>query len=311
MDIDLLSRMVKEVILDRDRAVLPGLGTFVAEMVPASFSDRGFTINPPYRRLYFRSRLEEDTSLAEIYSASNNISLDLAQNILTDFLKELRQVLKEKKVVVFPGLGRLRATKENNFFFVPDEDLDIYPEGFGLEPISLKTHSETKEELSAAVENLKSIIADDPEPAETETAPEPELASAELESVPSGPVETEPEPAALEPASESVEAEPAPEPELASAELESVTSGPVETEPEPAALEPVLEPATSETAPEPEPVKKRKLKLGRAAMVAVIVMLFVISLVLIYMILSLLFPGIFDQFLYSDEQLQILEFFSE
>ena len=272
MDIDLLSRMVKEVILDRDRAVLPGLGTFVAEMVPASFSDRGFTINPPYRRLYFRSRLEEDTSLAEIYSASNNISLDLAQNILTDFLKELRQVLKEKKVVVFPGLGRLRATKENNFFFVPDEDLDIYPEGFGLEPISLKTHSETKEELSAAVENLKSIIADDPEPAETETAPEPELASAELESVP---------------------------------------SGPVETEPEPAALEPVLEPATSETAPEPEPVKKRKLKLGRAAMVAVIVMLFVISLVLIYMILSLLFPGIFDQFLYSDEQLQILEFFSE
>ena len=265
MDIDLLSRMVKEVILDRDRVVLPGLGTFVAEMVPASFSDRGFTINPPYRRLYFRSRLEEDTSLAEIYSASNNISLDLAQNILTDFLKELKQVLKEKKVVVFPGLGRLRATKENNFFFVPDEDLDIYPEGFGLEPISLKTHSETKEELSAAVENLKSIIADDPEP-----------------------VDAEPEPAAQEPV-----------PELVA----------TETEPELASAEP--EPVTTETAPEPEPVKKRKLKLSRAAMVAVIVMLFFISLVLIYMILSLLFPGIFDQFLYSDEQLQILEFFSE
>ena len=38
--------MVKEVILDRDRVVLPGLGTFVAEMVPASFSDKGYTINP-------------------------------------------------------------------------------------------------------------------------------------------------------------------------------------------------------------------------------------------------------------------------
>ena len=33
MDIDLLSKMVKELILDNDRVVLPGLGSFVAEIV--------------------------------------------------------------------------------------------------------------------------------------------------------------------------------------------------------------------------------------------------------------------------------------
>ena len=58
---------------------------------------------------------------------------------IADFLSEMKEVLKQKKSIVFPGLGRLRSTKENNFFFVADEDLDIYPEGFGLEPISLKT----------------------------------------------------------------------------------------------------------------------------------------------------------------------------
>ena len=120
MDIDLLSRMVKEAIIDRDRVALPGLGTFVAEMMPATFSDKGYTINPPYRRLYFRPRPDEDDSLVKIYSASNHISPDLAEKILADFLSELGQVLMEKKVVVFPGLGRLRATKENTFFFVPD-----------------------------------------------------------------------------------------------------------------------------------------------------------------------------------------------
>ena len=31
MDIDLLSKMVKELILDNERVVLPGLGSFVAE----------------------------------------------------------------------------------------------------------------------------------------------------------------------------------------------------------------------------------------------------------------------------------------
>ena len=41
MDIDLLSKMVKELILDNDRVVLPGLGCFVAEMVPSTFSDKG------------------------------------------------------------------------------------------------------------------------------------------------------------------------------------------------------------------------------------------------------------------------------
>ena len=174
MDIDLLSRMVKEAIIDRDRVALPGLGTFVAEMMPATFSDKGYTINPPYRRLYFRPRPDEDDSLVKIYSASNHISPDLAEKILADFLSELGQVLMEKKVVVFPGLGRLRATKENTFFFVPDEDLEIYSEGFGLEPVSLKSHNETREQLSAAVESLKSII----QPDETMTA-EPEGSQAE------------------------------------------------------------------------------------------------------------------------------------
>ena len=159
MDIDLLAKMVKELILDKDEVSLPGVGTFVAEMVPAVFSDRGYTINPPYRRLYFRQRTEAtDTTLADLYAASNGLGQDQALQILTDFLAEMKEVLKAKKTIVFPGLGRLRATRENNFFFVADGDLDIWPAGYGLEPISLKTHEETEEEVSSVVENLRSII---------------------------------------------------------------------------------------------------------------------------------------------------------
>ena len=160
MDIDLLSKMVKELILDEDRVVLPGLGAFVAEIVPATFSDKGYTINPPYRRLYFRSKPDEGDELVTFYATSNKIEQEMAQRIIGDFLSELRDVLHEKKTVVFPGLGRLRATKENNLFFVADEDLDIYPEGFGLEPVSLKTHTETRAQVAAAVVGLKSIIED-------------------------------------------------------------------------------------------------------------------------------------------------------
>ena len=167
MDIDLLSKMVKELILDNDKVVLPGLGSFVAEVVPSTFSDKGYTINPPYRRLYFRSKPDEGHALVDFYSVSNKVDREIADKVIRDFVSELKEILFSRKTVVFPGLGRLRATKENAVFFVADEDLDIYPEGFALEPISLKTHVETKEEVRTMVEELKSMVE---EPASVESA---------------------------------------------------------------------------------------------------------------------------------------------
>ena len=159
MDIDLLSKMVKELILDKDEVSLPGVGTFVAEMVPSVFSDKGYTINPPYKRLSFRQNgTGDDSRLIDFYAKCNNLDIETASRIIREFLHEMRHVLETRKSIVFPGLGKLRATRENYFFFVADEDLDIYPEGFGLEPISLKTHEETPAEVSATMAALRGIL---------------------------------------------------------------------------------------------------------------------------------------------------------
>ena len=166
MDIDLLSKMVKELILDNDEVSLPGVGSFVAELVPSSFSDKGYTINPPYKRLSFRKKADaSDNVLIDFYAKSNNVDKETASKIVIDFLSEMQKILELRKSIVFPGLGKLRATKENIFFFVADEDLDIYPEGFGLEPISLKTHEETPAEVSATIAALQDIL----NPEETES----------------------------------------------------------------------------------------------------------------------------------------------
>ncbi|MGN1210631.1 MAG: hypothetical protein ACI4TM_03020 [Candidatus Cryptobacteroides sp.] len=184
MDIDLLSKMVKELILDNDRVVLPGLGTFVAEVVPAVFSDRGYTINPPYRRLHFRTGNERDDALATLYAEVNGVEKSVAVRVIEDFIAEMKEVVAQRKVVVFPGLGRLRATKENNLFFVADAGLDIYPEGFGLEPVSLKTHQETPEEVTEAVVDLAGFLDDVPSvlpPEPANPAPKPADPASELD----------------------------------------------------------------------------------------------------------------------------------
>ncbi|MBR5836682.1 MAG: hypothetical protein IKY66_11070 [Bacteroidales bacterium] len=315
MDIDLLSKMVKELILDDDKVVLPGLGCFVAEIVPAYFSDKGYTINPPYRKLYFRARPDEGDALIDFYAKSNDVSYDVAEKIIKDFVAELKAVLHAKKVVVFPGLGRLRATKENNVFFIADENLDIYPEGFGLQPISLKTHKETADEVSAAVVGLKTMLESVPEPV---AEPEPVVAE---------PV-VEPEPIVEEPAVEPVVE---PEPVVESmVEPEPMTEPEPTVEPDPEILvepspipeiEPIPEPQAEATpTPEPEPVtepeptpvpvpaptpepKKSGIRWGR---VILIILAVFVLLTVAYMAVGRLCPEWIDQFLYSPEELEIL-----
>ena len=53
-------------------------------------------------------------------------------------LSRLCSELEGHKICKLPGLGVMRANARNEFFFVPDDDLDIWPDGLGFEPISIK-----------------------------------------------------------------------------------------------------------------------------------------------------------------------------
>lgn len=181
MDIDLFSDIVKNLILDNDEVALPGLGTFVSELMPSTFSDKGYTINPPYRRLSFRQRWkDDDTLLVDFYSQANDTDREASERILSKFIEGLKETLQARKSVQLPGLGRLRATKENTFFFIADEELDIYPYGFGLEPVSLKTHDESSEEAlviqplqeAPAAEDASEVQAEVPVDEEEPEVPE-------------------------------------------------------------------------------------------------------------------------------------------
>jgi nucleoid DNA-binding protein len=330
MDIDLLSKMVKELILDNDKVVLPGLGSFVAEIVPATFSDKGFTINPPYRKLYFRAKPDEGSALAEFYASSNKVNIDIAEKVIGDFVTELKSVLFTRKTVVFPGLGRLRATKENAVFFVADEDLDIYPEGFALEPISLKTHVETPAEVAAVVGSLKAMVDI---PAAQEEEKSADVAALEvIDEVPAEefPVEEVPiedsEEAIMPAESEAGDAveesleEPVEESADEIAEESTAEEGVVEESIEEGAeeetevvVEPVEEePVVEESEEEPvaeEPVVEAKKKLGFWKIFAKTLMwlvIFAVVLLAAFILVARFAPDTLDKILYTPEELEII-----
>jgi nucleoid DNA-binding protein len=307
MDVDLLAKMLGELVLDHDEVGLPGLGTFVAETVPASFSDRGYTINPPYRRLSFHPGRGEDDLLVDLYASGNNVEKEVSRSILASFLTEMKEVLKSNKTIILPGLGRLRATKENNFFFVCDENLDIYPEGYGLKPISLKTHSGAQIGGAPVSAGLASIVT----AMQAAAAPEADRAPE------TGPV-------AVQTSGDELEA--ARTPEAGSAPASEVVPGsesPVEPEP---AIMPAAEPepeATAEpaaapaavTAAAPEPAAesasapRRKSRLWRIVALSVLSVVVLAAVALaVFLILAKVAPDFIDSLLYTPEELRILNY---
>lgn len=278
MDIELLSRMVAELIVKNDSVGLPGMGSFVAEIVPASFSDRGYSITPPYRKLSFRGGYPTDSLLVDYYAKSNGTDKEEARSTITDYVIQMKSVLKERKTIIFPGLGKLRATKDNTFFFVPDENLDIYPDGITLQPISLKTHSVSSEELARAVSSISELIAAQPKPAET-TQLSDSQDTAEVD-----------QPAAEQPASD-------PQPEVA------VQPGPSEQpvpSDQPAQAE---QPAAATIDPEPDNGKSKRWWIW-----PLVVLGLVIVALAVFMILGRTAPDLIDPLLYTPEELRIINY---
>lgn len=329
MDIDLLSKMVKELILDNDEVSLPGVGSFVAELVPSSFSDKGYTINPPYKRLSFRKKADaSDNVLIDFYAKSNNVDKETASKIVIDFLSEMQKVLELRKSIVFPGLGKLRATKENIFFFVADEDLDIYPEGFGLEPISLKTHEETPAEVSATIAALQDIL--NPEETEGQSGsgeqPEAESGSEEPSEAVSGPEEAPEVTGGGQPES-SLEAEIESDNDLqpeqqataeesghqSENESQSEAEGEQENEPqqEPESDNEPDVPVEQNNSKEPEqprtePAKKSRKGWKALIWTAVAIAALAVTFIVGFVILAHIAPDFIDSILYTQEELEII-----
>ena len=288
MDIDLLSRMIGTLIVEHDQVGLPGVGTFVAEMMPASFADRGYTIHPPYRRLSFYPSQLEDSLLTDLYADTNHIDRESARVYITQFLAEMKSILEERKTIVLPGLGRLRATRENTLFFVADEDLDIFPAGIGLRPVSLKSRTVLDEPVEIHVPM--------PAPPVPEPIPEP---------VPEPLPQPEPEP----------EPEPAPEPQP-EAEPEPVPEPRPEQEPAPEkktgllTWDPIPEPAGEKAAgAEPaRPAGKKRHRRRWWILVAVGAAVLAVVALASFLILARVAPDFIDSLLYTPEQLRIINY---
>lgn len=158
MNVDFLSGLIAELAMENGRVMLPRLGVFVTELAPASFSDKGFTLHPPYRRIVFRESQGDGSLLYERYAQKSGLSLNNAQNEVLAQVDYLVDCLNQDGYVELSRLGKLKKTLSGSILFVQDENLDVSGELVALGPISLKSQLPHKFSAAPASPNPVQVV---------------------------------------------------------------------------------------------------------------------------------------------------------
>jgi hypothetical protein len=158
MNVDFLSGLIAELAMENGRVMLPRLGVFVTELAPASFSDKGFTLHPPYRRIVFRESQGDGSLLYERYAQKSGLSLNNAQNEVLAQVDYLVDCLNQDGYVELSRLGKLKKTLSGSILFVQDENLDVSGELVALGPISLKSQLPHKFPAASASSNPVQVV---------------------------------------------------------------------------------------------------------------------------------------------------------
>ena len=163
MTIESFTSCLEEFIMEHDRLLVPGLGSFTAGLQAATISDNGFTINPPYRKLEFI--YGEDLGIGEneqydyLYSIKEKMDLEKVREESAEIIPEIKREVEANSLVELPGLGKLRSLGDGHLFFVMDKDAQIYPEGFALSSVSLKNRVSGIPEVVAAPKPVEQPVA--------------------------------------------------------------------------------------------------------------------------------------------------------
>jgi hypothetical protein len=139
---------IENLLPEHDCVVVPGLGGFVQNEVPAHIDSANDLFYPASKGIGFNARLTfNDGLLAQAYQQTYHISFEEANIKIHKDLQELNDSLNEGKFVSLGNMGRIRKNEQGQIVFHPDNKNLYFPESFGLTSFSypsLKVRQENK-----------------------------------------------------------------------------------------------------------------------------------------------------------------------
>ncbi|MBO6023453.1 MAG: SPOR domain-containing protein [Bacteroidales bacterium] len=150
-----IAEAISDLLYVRDTVVVPGLGAFVKKPVSAQVNPVANYFAMPSSEIVFDANLREDNELVVNYmSEKNDIPKEEAQKLLSMFVSDCFNSLKQGKKVVLSQIGTLSYDWANDIVFEQDKSVNYNADAFGLcdftpEPV---LRSKTKDEIKTEIE---------------------------------------------------------------------------------------------------------------------------------------------------------------
>lgn len=115
-----LAEQITFLLLRHHYVVVPQLGGFIREVLPASYNADKAIAYPPSAELHFNQELtHSDGLLEERYALLLGLSLRRARLVLEEEVKLLRHALIQMGTIELPGIGTLQMSASGVVSFVP------------------------------------------------------------------------------------------------------------------------------------------------------------------------------------------------
>lgn len=134
-----ISKHLKTLFLEHNCVIVPGLGGFVAQYVPAHFDAEAQKFFPPSRKVAFNADLTlNDGLLVQSLMQTYDATFPEMQKAVEDKVATIKERLYTEGSYDLPGIGCLSPNAEGNPVFEPAADDIASPALFGLEFVEAK-----------------------------------------------------------------------------------------------------------------------------------------------------------------------------
>ena len=138
-----ISRHLVKLLLDHNCVIIPDLGGFIAQYIPAEYREDDYTYQPPQRIVSFNQELTlNDGLLIQSLMQTYDTTFPETLKMLEDAVIDMKEELYEKGELDLVGVGVLRLNLEGNYEFEPHQHGIVSPETYGLTHVSMKAFAE-------------------------------------------------------------------------------------------------------------------------------------------------------------------------
>ena len=132
-----IEKHLSGLLAEQDCVIVPGFGGFITNYIPAGINPVTHVFTPPSRQVAFNARLRNnDGILANHLVRSLDITYAEAVAAIEKLSVEWVNILNKGEKVIIQGIGLIFSDKENNLQFIPESNINLLDDAFGLTSFS-------------------------------------------------------------------------------------------------------------------------------------------------------------------------------